>query len=81
MALDLKGRYQKAVGIKLDKMNKCPDKGYYSSGLGTKISGFREVCRSLANINKLYQELGQQEGIDMKLVEITVPEDDDKLLG
>ena len=81
MSLDLKQRYTKAIGKKLDKLNECPDKGYFSSGLGTRISGFRDVCRSLANINKLYQELAQQEGVTLRLVEISVPEDDDKLLG
>ena len=56
MSLNLKDRYQKAIAKKLDKLNTCPSKGYYSSALGGKIDGFRDVCRSLANINKLYME-------------------------
>lgn len=80
MSLDLKKRYTNAIAKKLDQLDKCPDKGYYSNTLGTKISGFRDVCRSLANVNKLYKELASQEGVELNLVEISVPEDDDKLL-
>ena len=78
--LKLKARYRKAIASKLDKLEKCPTRGYYSSTLGGRIDGFRDVCKSISNINKLYKELGAQEGVELTLVEVSVPEDDDKLL-
>jgi len=78
--LNLKLKYQRAIAKKLDKLDKCPSRGYYSSSLGGRVEGFSDVCRSLANLNKLYKELSIQEGIELKLVEISVPEEEG-LLG
>ena len=80
MSLNLKRRYQKAIGKKLDQLEKCPDRGYYSNTLGTKVAGFKDVCRSIANTNKLYKELAIQERGELNLVEISDIGDDEKLL-
>ena len=80
MSLNLKSRYQGAIGKKLDQLNKCPDRGYFSNTLGTKVAGFKDICRSIANVNKLYKELAIQEGVELNLCEIPDIGDDEKLL-
>ena len=80
--MDLQSMYRKALEAKLRKANRAGNKGYFSNVLGTRIDGFRDVCKSIANLNKLYGELAEQEGIELKLTTISVPEEEeDKLLG
>ena len=67
--------YRKAVKKCLVLLNNTPAKGYWSSALGARIDGQRDVLKKLQGINQVYSAIAQANGIKLKLTEVTVEDD------
>jgi hypothetical protein len=67
--------YRKAVKKCLKQLDLTPAKGYWSSALGARIDGQRDVLKKLQGINQVYSAIAASNGIKLDLFDVTVDED------
>jgi|3_EtaG_2_1085321.scaffolds.fasta_scaffold342439_1 hypothetical protein len=68
--------YRDQIKSCLMDLKSTPAKGYWSTALGVRIDGQREVLKRLQSINATFKALAAVHKLDMTLYDAPVPEAD-----